>query len=342
MTINVKETKFSIWKSFLLLFVIAIVAVAIGFFIISDDVNGVDIDSSITIEIPEGAGSATVANQLYQNGIINHILAFRIYSKLGGYDGNYQPGMIMITGGMSYDDILKTLVTTDRNSIKITIPEGYTLTRIAQTLADAGLCTTDEFYSALDPSLYNYRFLEGIPDRNARLEGYLFPATYDIVPGMTAQDIVNLMLKSFDEHFTDAYYVRAKELGFTVDEVVTFASIIERETNSDTERAKVAGVFYNRLKINMPLESCATVQYILGENKPVLSVEDTQIDSPYNTYRNYGLPIGPIASPGTECIKAVLYPEDTDALFFVLGANGEHIFSETYEEHVKAMNANGL
>lgn len=342
MTINVKETKFSIWKGFLLLFVIAIIAVAIGFFTISDDISGVDINTNITVEIPEGAGSATVAEQLYQKGIIKHPFIFRVYSKIGGYDGDYQPGMITVANGMSYDDILKNLVIADRGSIKITIPEGYTLAQIAQTLADADLCTADEFYGALDPSLYDYRFLVGIPEREARMEGYLFPATYDIIPGMAAKDIVNLMLKTFDENFTDTYYARAKELGFTVDEVVTFASIIERETNADTERAKVAGVFYNRLEINMPLESCATVQYILGENKPVLSVEDTQIDSPYNTYRNYGLPIGPIASPGAECLKAVLYPEDTDAFFFVLGADGEHIFSVTYEEHVQAMEASGL
>lgn len=342
MTINVKEKKFSSWRIFLLLFLIATVLVAITFLSIAKDSNGVDLASDITVEIQEGAGAASVADLLYDNNIIKHPLVFRIYSKTGGYDALYQPGTVTVKNGMTYTDILKAVTTPDRNSIKVTIPEGYTLKQIAQTLSDAGLCTTDEFYSALDPSLYDYRFLKELPQRDARLEGYLFPATYDVPPGTTPQEIVNMMLKTFDENFSDTYYARAQELGLSVDEVVTFASIVERETNADTERAKVAGVFYNRMEKNMYLESCATVQYILGENKPVLSVEDTSIDSPYNTYRNPGLPIGPIASPGADCIKAVLYPEKTDALFFVLGTNGEHIFSKTYDEHLKAMEENGL
>ncbi len=341
MTINVTEKKLSSWRIFLLIFLVVTVLVSIAFLSIAKDSNGVDLPSDITMEIQDGAGAASVADLLYDNNIIKHPLVFRIYSKTGGYDDSYQPGTITVKNGMSYTDILKAITSHDRNSTKITIPEGYTLKQIAQTVADAKLCTVDEFYSVLDPALYDYRFLKELPQRYARLEGYLFPATYDIQPGATPQQIVDMMLKTFDENFSDTYYARAQELGFSVDEVITLASIIERETNADTERAKVAGVFYNRLEINMPLESCATVQYVLGENKPVLSVEDTQIDSPYNTYRNYGLPIGPIASPGTDCIKAVLYPEDTDAFFFVLGANGEHIFSKTFEEHVKAMEANG-
>lgn len=342
MTINVKETKFTLWKGFLLLFLVAVVAVIISFASIAKDANGVDISGEISVDIPEGAGAATVAEQLYDNGIIKYPRAFRVYSRFGGYDGDYQPGKITVKQGMSYNDILDTLILADRGTIRVTIPEGYTLSQIAQILAEAGLCTTDDFFMALDPSLYDYRFLEALPERETKMEGYLFPATYDISPEATPREIVDMMLKTFDENFTDTYYARAKELGRSVDEIITLASIVERETNADTERAKVAGVFYNRLEINMPLESCATVQYVLGENKPVLSVEDTQIDSPYNTYRNYGLPIGPISSPGADCIKAVLYPEDTDAFFFVLGADGEHIFSKTYEEHVQAMEENGL
>ena len=123
----------------------------------------------------------------------------------------------------------------------------------------------------------------------------------------------------------------------TVDAVVTMASVVERETNSDSERAKVAGVFYNRLNSGMKLQSCATVQYVLGERKPILSIADTKINSPYNTYVYAGLPIGPICNPGEECIKAALYPEETDAYYFCLSASGEHIFSTNFEDHVKAM-----
>jgi UPF0755 protein len=150
------------------------------------------------------------------------------------------------------------------------------------------------------------------------------------------------MLKTFDSMFTEEYYNRAAEMNMTVDQIVTMASIIERETNSDEERAKVAGVFYNRLNSGMKFQSCATVQYILGERKPVLSIADTQKESPYNTYLHSGLPIGPICNPGEACIKAALYPESTDAYYFCLSQSGEHIFSKTYEDHVKAMESNDL
>ena len=169
------------------------------------------------------------------------------------------------------------------------------------------------------------------------MEGYLFPATYEIPNGMSAHDIIDLMLAAFDNQFKPEYYERATELGLTVDEVITMASIVERETDSGTERAKVAGVFYNRRNSGMKFQSCATVQYILGERKPVLSIADTQIDSPYNTYMYAGFPIGPICNPGTECIEAALYPEATDAYYFVLGKDGSHIYSKTYEEHLAAM-----
>lgn len=341
MSITENRSHFSIWKLFLsTLCVVVISIVAFGVIIIKD-VKDIDIDKNITISIPEGAGASVVADILHKNNVIKYPTVFKICSKVGNFDGQYKPGTITVSNGMSYNSILR-LLASDRNTIKVVIPEGYTVKQIAETVNASGLCTSDEFYAALDPSLYDYKFLKGLPARENPFEGYLFPATYEFAPNVTAQDIVNTMLKRFDEVFTDEYYTRTAEVNMTVDEVIIMASIVERETNAEAERAKVAGVFYNRINSNMPLQSCATVQYILGENKPVLSESDTQIDSPYNTYKNTGLPIGPIASPGEACIKAALYPEKTNALYFLLGTDGEHIFSETYEEHLKAMEENGL
>lgn len=320
---------------------IAIVVIFGAFFVVKD-VTGVDTENSTAIEVPEGAGSAVVADILSENDIIKYPTIFRLYSKLGGFDGKYTPGTITVHNGMSYGDILNSLIVPDRNVVKVVIPEGYTAKQIAQTLEDAGLCTADDFLSALDPSLYDYKFLEGMPIRDVALEGYLFPATYEFTKSQTPQEIVTVMLDAFNDMFIPEYYTRAKEVNMTVDEIVTMASIIERETNADSERSKVASVFYNRLNNGMKLESCATVQYILGENKPVLSVSDTRIDSPYNTYKYAGLPVGPISSPGADCIKAALYPAKTDAFYFCLGKDGKHIFSKTYEEHMAAMAANGL
>lgn len=342
MTIIEKKSHFSIWKLFLAVFFIVVVAAAVAFGTVMRDVNKISVAEDISIDIPEGSGAAAVADILADNGVIKYPSVFRVISKTGGYDGNYQPGVVTVHKDMGYTDILNLIVSVDRNTVTVVIPEGYTIKQIAKTLSDEGICSTDDFYAALDVSLYDYKFLKDIPNRENALEGYLFPATYEFVPNQSAHEIVNTMLKSFDNVFTDEYYRRAEEVNVTVDEVIIMASIVERETNAEGERQRVAGVFYNRLNSDMPLQSCATVQYILGENKPVLSVADTQIESPYNTYKYTGLPVGPIANPGADCIKAALYPEKTDALYFVLGKDGEHIFSKTYEDHQKAMEENGL
>lgn len=341
MAINEKRTHFSIWKTFLTMFFIAVLGFILLGVTVVKDAKDIEIGQSLTIEIPDGAGASVVSELLHENGAVKYPTVFRLCSRLGNFDGQYKPGPVTLHNGMSYLSILELLIS-ERNIVKVVIPEGYTIRQIAETVAASGLCSADEFYAVLDASLYDYRFLKDIPERENRLEGYLFPATYEFFPGASAQEIADSMLKRFDEVFTDEYYKRAEEVNVTVDEVITMASIVERETNADGERAKVAGVFYNRINENMPLQSCATVQYILGVNKPVLSESDTQIDSPYNTYKNPGLPVGPIASPGEECIKAALWPEKTDAFYFLLGTDGEHIFSKTYEEHLKAMNENGL
>lgn len=342
MAIKVKETGFGLWKIVVSVLAVLVVIGGVTFGIVLKDSSGVDIDGSVTIQVQEGMGSAAVSEALGESGAIKHPWAFRILSRLGGYDGQYKPGNVVINNGMSYEDILNALVKSDRDIVKVVIPEGYEAKEIATALHDAGLPAADDFMNVLDPSLYNFKFLEGIPERENKLEGYLFPATYEIPVTYTAQQVVELMLKTFDSKFTDEYYNRAAELNMTVDEIITMASIVERETNSDSERAKVAGVFYNRINSGMKLQSCATVQYILGERKPVLSITDTQIDSPYNTYKYSGLPIGPISNPGEECIRAALYPEATDAYYFCLSKSGEHIFSTTYEDHVKAMESNDL
>lgn len=343
MAIETKHTGFGKGRIIAILLVIVVIAAAIGLVIVMRDSNGVHIEGDeVTVEIQKEWGASTTADHLYEQGIIKYPFLFRLQSRLGGYDGQYQPGTIKIHNGMSYKEILDELTTAYRDAIKVVIPEGYEARQIAETLSEAGLPCAADFMDALDPSLYNYRFLENLPDRDIKLEGYLFPATYEIYETNTAREVVDLMLKAFDNTFTDEYYDRAAEMGMTVDDVITMASIVERETGNAGERAKVAGVFYNRTNSGMKLQSCATVQYILGERKPILSIADTKIDSPYNTYMYSGLPAGPICNPGMECIKAALYPEETDAYYFCLGTNGETIFSTNYEDHVKAMETNDL
>ncbi|MBQ3426449.1 MAG: endolytic transglycosylase MltG [Clostridia bacterium] len=342
MAIKTKETRFTVWKLIAAIISIVILICIIGYVSVMRDSGGIDLAQDVTIIIEDGWGASTIAEVLYENGIIKHPKVFRLQSKLGGFDDQLQPGAVTLHDGMSYNDILEQLSEANRDTIRVVIPEGYEAKQIQATLAEAGLPCAEEFNNALDPTLYDYRFLEGLPERDNKLEGYLFPATYEIPETFTAQEVVNLMLKSFDEVFTDEYYNRAAEMGMSVDQIITMASIIERETNATSERAKVAGVFYNRLNSGMKLQSCATVQYALSDHKPVLSIADTKINSPYNTYLNTGLPIGPISNPGAECIKAALWPENTDAYYFCLSTSGEHIFSTTYADHVKAMESNDL
>ena len=342
MAIKEKETGFGKWKIIVIILAVIVAIGAVGFGIVMKDSNGISISEDVTIEVEAGAGASTVAGMLQEQGIIKYPAIFKIQSKLGGYDNQFQPGTITVHNGMSYNDILEAMTVTDRNTITVVIPEGYEISQIKEAITKAGLPCAADFDAALDPSLYDYRFLADIPERDVKLEGYLFPATYKIPESYSAQQVVNLMLKSFDEIFTDEYYNRAAEMGMTVDEIVTMASVIERETNTEDERAKVAGVFYNRINSGMKLQSCATVQYVLGEHKPVLSIADTKIDSPYNTYVYPGLPVGPICNPGENCIRAALAPEQTDAYYFCLSKAGEHIFSTTYEDHVKAMESNDL
>ena len=340
MAVKVHEEGYGKWKTpFVIIAAVIVICIAVAGIILRDSA-GVSIpEGSVRVEVAEGDGTWAVADTLSKAGIVKYPILLKVQSKLGGYDGNFQPGAATIEDGMSYSEILDLLITPNREMNKVTIPEGYDIKQIAQKLNDEGIVGWQDFYAALNPADYDYPFLQNLPQRDGQMEGYLFPATYDIPNGVSAHDIIDLMLSAFSSQFEDEYYARAAELGMTVDEVITMASIVEREAGNDSERAKVAGVFYNRRNSGMKFQSCATVQYILGERKPVLTIADTQIDSPYNTYLYPDFPIGPICNPGLESIKAALYPEGTDAYYFVLGKDGTHIFSNTYEEHLAAMSS---
>lgn len=294
------------------------------------------------ITVPAGASTAQIAGMLNDEGLIRHEMWFRLFSKLGGHDGRYLQGVFLVPEGAGYNKIFKVLKNSPvpQDVVKVTIPEGLELRQIADRLEEAGLIDRTAFYQEVENGDFDYAFLKNLPKRENRLEGYLFPDTYQFSKQEGERAIINKMLARFDEVYNETYRLRAKELGMTDDEVITLAAIIEREAQGDVDRKKVAGVFSNRLKnAQYPyLESCATVQYILKERKPVLSVADTKINSPYNTYQNPGLPPGPIASPGQESIEAALYPEQHEYLFFVMDSAGMHRFAKTFAEHQQNMN----
>ncbi len=289
-----------------------------------------DVAESVSVIVKPGTSTGQIAELLVENEIIENALLFKIKSRLLRYDGKYQAGSFELSASMTMNEIMTSLMDAKEESVRVTIPEGYNLKQTAAKLSEEGLVDEDDFYDALEHGSYDYQFMDEAGKGERRLEGFLFPDTYDFFVDATEEEIIDKMLSRFDAVFTDDYYTRAHELGITVREAVTIASLIEEETKTSSERPLVSSVVYNRLNIDMKLQFCSTVLYALGEQKSRLLYSDLEVDSPYNTYKNQGLPPGPISSPGQACLEAALYPEDTDYLFFVLkgDGSGEHNFAE--------------
>lgn len=295
----------------------------------------------VVIKIEQGDTVSGITSQLENNDVIKYSTLFKAYLKSKGADGKIKIGIHYLKTHMAYSDIVKELSSNSSSEgVAVTIPEGYEFRMIADLLSEKGLIDRDKFYSLAQSYDFNYDFIDMIPDRNTRLEGYLFPDTYYITPEEDELDILLMMLDRFNETFTDKMKERASGIGMTVDQAVNLASIIQREAANSDEMPLISSVFYNRLQSDeYPyLQSCATVQYILEERKPVLSTDDTQIDSPYNTYKYKGLPVGPIASPGLDALNAALYPADSNYYFFYADESGKSVFSETFDQHNQGAN----
>ncbi len=284
--------------------------------------------------IPPGAGATAIGRQLENEGIIKSRYAFRLYCSLTGSEDKFKPGRVILSPSMGYLQMIDKLKKSVKSSVRVVIPEGYELREIASALQEKGLIKRQDFFEEIKNGSFDYAFIsDRLPAGENRLEGYLFPDTYEFEPGTGEHEIINQMLKRFSEIYSPALSERAKELGLSTHEAITLASIIEKE--STKERETVSSVFHNRLHSNYNfLESCATVLYVKQERKERLSLDDTKINSPYNTYINRGLPPGPIASPGKAAIMAALYPAKTDYMYFASVGDGRNVFSKTYEEHL--------
>ncbi len=299
---------------------------------------------TILVTVPAGTGSEGIADLLYEKELIQNRLVFKEMAKDTGYDRKFQAGDYALSPSMDLKTIIEKIGTGDvvaARTTSFTIPEGFELVQIIDKMVAAGYGSQEEIMAVITNGEFSYRFMDQV-DRTHLLEGFLFPETYTFKEGVTPYEVVDRMLSQFDKVFKDAYYERLTELNLDLHQVITLASIIEREARLDEERALISSVFHNRLAQDMLLESCATVQYVLGERKPVLTYEDIAIESDYNTYKYPGLPPGPIASPGEKSIIAALYPATTDYLFFVVKdeALGSHYFNETYSGHLEDKNRN--
>ncbi|MBU5426700.1 endolytic transglycosylase MltG [Tissierella pigra] len=299
-----------------------------------------DDPSDVLVVIPSSSSVNTISNILYENKLIKNPIIFKIKVKTSNTASTLKAGEYNLSTDMDLDTIISKLVKggKDRNTVRFTIPEGYELEQMAEKLAKEGIIDKDRFIQ-LSSDKKNFEeefsFLKQL-EKGQSLEGFLFPSTYEIFTGTKEEEIIGKMLHEFEKIYEKDLESKLTELNMTLNEAVTLASIVEREGKVDEERPLMSAVFLNRIEKGMMLQSCATVQYVLGERKEVLSNADTRIDSPYNTYINEGLPPGPIASPGEESLVAAVNPADVDYLFFVLTGNGTHTFTKTYEEHLQA------
>ena len=297
--------------------------------------------SDLSVKIEKGSTVGRIARELKDAGLIEYRWAFVLFAKVTGNADSFQYGTYVLNTDMDYLELVTNLQKTAsfRATVTVMIPEGAELREIIATLDEKNVCTAEELWDAVENPPFDYDFLQNLPERENRLEGYLFPDTYEFFEQSDAVTVLTKFLDNFEVKFSQELRDRAQEIGMSIDEVVTLASVIEREAASDEDRATVSSVFHNRLNSTQYplLQSCATVQYVLQERKPVLTYDDIKIDSPYNTYLYEGLPIGPIASPGLASIRAALYPETTDYYFFVVTADGTHIFSKTLAEHNAAV-----
>ena len=298
-------------------------------------------DSKVFINIEEGSGASQIASQLAANGLIRNELAFKLRAKMSGAGGKFQAGAYAVSKSMSTSSIIDMIVDGRTAGKSFRIIEGLSLDKIAAELASQDICTEEEFFKEVESGDFDYRFMEYLPKGPTRLEGFLYPDTYTIGLEDGAHQAIDKMLANFDSKVGDEYYDKAKERGMTIFEVVTCASIVEREGSLSEDKPKVASVIYNRLDKDMYLQMDSIIAYIQKEDKVIASYSDIAVESDYNPYKNKGLPPGPICSPGIEAIDAALSPADTDYLFFVNSdkLDGSLTFCETDVEFEKANKA---
>ena len=326
-----RKKKTGIWIIILLL--------AVGVAVVFGGTTKTKKNAEVIIE--EGSGSREIARRLKEEGVIGSQLAFLVRLKFSGYSGKLQYGTYEVKNGMSMNQLFQMLATegAEENTINLTVPEGYTVEMIGTRLEEKGVCTKKAFLEAASTKEgYDFEWLSDIEEKEGKkyiLQGYLYPDTYNIYKTESPKEIITLMLENFEKHYKEI------ETDQSMDRIVILASVIERETSVPSERVTVAGVIENRLKKDMRLQIDPTALYPLTDgmyDKKKVTYDDLKIDSPYNTYRNKGLPVGPICNPSLDCMEAAANPEKHEYLYYhTKSANSkEHEFFKTYKEHINS------
>jgi len=294
----------------------------------------------VQVSIPSGASTAEIGELLAREGVVRNANMFRVQTRLLEADGELRAGIYDFTTGMDYEPVIEQLQAGPPIVyVDVTIPEGYVVEQIAERVAENTGISAEEFVTlAKSGGVTEFPgrpYLESV--YQGSLEGYLFPKTYRIKEGTTAREVIEMMLDQFEREIAQVDIGAVEEAGLSLHELVTIASMIEREARVADERPLISSVIHNRLEQGTRLEIDATIEYVLPGNRFRLSNEDLQLESPYNTYRNAGLPPGPIANPGLASLQAAADPAETDYIYYVLTAeDGSHTFAATYEEFLAA------
>ncbi len=290
------------------------------------------------IWIPRGATSYQIAHQLQTEGVVRHWTLFLSYLKIIKRSSALQAGEYQFEGSLTVPEIADKLIRGLVFYHQITVPEGYSLFDIADLLEEKGFCTAQAFRAAAA----HVNLVSDLVQNAKNLEGFLFPDTYRLTRTATADEIVQWMVDRFRQVYTNYFESEARKSSLSLKEIVTLASLIEKETGLDEERELVSAVFHNRLRKRIPLQCDPTVIYaakLMGRFRGEIYRSDLELNSPYNTYRHSGLPPSPIANPGLKSIQAALRPAQVDYLYFVSDSNGSHIFSSTLAQHNRAVTA---
>lgn len=292
----------------------------------------------VPVFVHKGESLFNVVSELDNNGFIKNQYLIKLYIKNKKLDTNIKPGKYSMPNNVSINEFVEILNKglSDNYFIRVTIPEGYDIEGIADIIDKSGIISKNEFIR----SCIEYKvpsFIKTRDDIKYDLEGYLFPDTYEFEKGINGEKIIRVMLNRFQEILDEIQKEENKKID-NLQELITVASIIEKEARVEEDRAKIASVFFNRLDRGMMLQTDATVLYAIGEYRDKLYLKDLKVESPYNTYKVKGLPPGPICSPGKACIKAALNPETTDYIYYVLQDEKKHYFTNNYKDFLKAKN----
>ena len=298
-------------------------------------------NSKVRFVVPPGATFHEVADTLHRTGLIDSVTVFDLYARYKHLDRNVQAGAYELSRNLNMIQILTALQTAIPEEIFVTIPEGYTIKKTAASLDKGGTIKGSDYLALAVQGQFNYDFLKDLPP-GSTLEGFLFPDTYLVPRNGTAKDLITLQLENFKKHWDDTRKSQAAQRKLTALQVVTIASMIEREARFQDDRPLVASVIYNRLANGWPLQIDATVLYALGRWQASVTTQDRMVPSPYNTYLHTGLPPGPIANPGIKSIDAALQPANTGYFFYLSDPQGHNHYAKTNDEFARLLKQYGL